>query len=363
MDTRGPESRDITSTTLKILFIGLLIAAGFWTIRPYLTSLVWAIIIVVATWPAMLKVQAFMRGKRWLAVTVMTAGLLMLLVVPLSLAITTIVDKSGQIVDWVKSLSTATISSPPDWLNNVPLIGPKLVSKWQYFASTGSQELHTKLDPYLRQTVGWFVRQAGNVGTMILQFLVTVIISAILYAKGETASRGISRLAFRLAGRQGELTLVLAGKAIRGVALGVVLTALVQSVLGGIGLAISGIPATVLLTAVMFLLCVAQLGPILVMIPCIAWLYWSGQTGWGTVLLIWTIPVVTIDNFLRPILIRKGADLPLLLIFAGVIGGLIAYGIVGLFIGPVVLGVIYTLLQAWVDEGAVEGKTDVPNSI
>jgi predicted PurR-regulated permease PerM len=362
MDTIRHESRDITSTTLKVLFIGLLITAGFWTIRPFLTSLVWATIIVVATWPAMLKVQALLRGKRWLAVTVMTAGLLMLLVVPLTLAITTIVDKSGQIMDWIKSLSTLTLASPPDWLNNVPLIGPKLVGKWQYFAATGSQEMTAKLEPYLHKIVGWFVSQAGNLGMMILQFLLTVIISAILYAKGETASRGISRLACRLAGRQGELTLVLAGKAIRGVALGVVLTALIQSVLGGIGLSVVGIPATAILTAVMFLLCVAQIGPAIVMIPCIAWLYWSGQAVWGTVLLIWSVPVLTIDNVLRPILIRKGADLPLLLIFAGVIGGLIAYGIIGLFIGPVVLGVIYTLLHAWVDQGADEGETYDPNN-
>ena len=363
MDASRPESRDITSTTLKVLFIGLLIAAGFWTIRPFLTALVWAVIIVVATWPAMLKVQAFLRGKRWLAVMVMTVGLLMLLVVPLSLAITTIVDKSGQIMDWIRSLSTVTIASPPEWLNNVPLVGPWLVSKWQHFASTSTQEMSARLVPYLRKIVAWFVSQAGSAGMMLLQFLLTVIISAILYAKGEAASRGISRLACRLAGRHGENTLVLAAKAIRGVALGVVLTALIQSILGGIGLTIAGIPATSLLTGIMFLLCIAQIGPILVLIPCIVWLYWSGQTLWGTFLVIWTVPVAAIDNFLRPILIRKGADLPLLLIFAGVIGGLIAYGIIGLFIGPVVLGVIYTLLQAWVDEGAVEGETDVPYDI
>ncbi|MBP1751521.1 MAG: hypothetical protein H6Q57_357 [Geobacteraceae bacterium] len=358
MDDKRPESRDITSITLKILFICLLIAAGFWTMRPFLTAFVWAIIIVVSTWPAMLKVQGYLWGKRWMAVVVMAVGLLMLLVVPLSLAITTIVDNSGQIIDWFRSLSNLTIASPPEWLNNVPVVGPKLAGKWQHFASTSSQEILASLEPHLRNIVSWFVSQAGNVGMMILQFLLTVIISSILYAKGETAAKGVCRLACRLTGRQGEQTLVLAAKAIRGVALGVVLTALIQSILGGIGLAVTGIPAAMLLTAVIFLLCVAQLGPILVLIPCIAWLYWSGQTLWGTVLVIWSIPVATIDNILRPFLIRKGADLPLLLIFAGVIGGLIAYGIIGLFIGPVVLAVIYTLLQAWVEEGATEGEED-----
>jgi len=204
--------------------------------------------------------------------------------------------------------------------------------------------------------VGWFVSQAGSAGMMILQFLLTVIISAILYANGDTAATGVRAFGRRLAGQKGEEAAVLAAKAIRGVALGVALTAIIQSVLGGIGLAVTGVPTASVLTAVMFILCVAQLGPGLVLIPSIILLYWRGDTLWGTVLLIWSLPVGILDNFLRPALIRKGADLPLLLIFAGVIGGLIAFGIIGLFIGPVVLAVAFTLLKAWVS--ADEQKLD-----
>jgi predicted PurR-regulated permease PerM len=152
----------------------------------------------------------------------------------------------------------------------------------------------------------------------------------------------------RLAGQQGEDIAVLAGKAVRAVVLGVVITALIQTAIGGIGLFIVGVPAAGLLTAVMLILCLAQLGPILVLLPSIVWLYWSGQPAWGTILIILSIPACTIDNFLRPILIRKGIDLPLLLIFAGVIGGLIGFGVIGLFIGPVILAVAYTLLTSWV---------------
>ncbi|MBS0974834.1 AI-2E family transporter, partial [Serratia rubidaea] len=137
---------------------------------------------------------------------------------------------------------------------------------------------------------------------------------------------------------------------IRAVALGVVVTALVQSVLGGIGLAIAGIPAAVLLAVLMFIFCVAQLGPLPVLVPAIIWLYWSGDTTWGTVLLVWSCVVGTLDNFLRPILIRMGADLPMVLILSGVIGGLLAFGMIGLFIGPVVLAVSYRLLTAWMNE-------------
>jgi predicted PurR-regulated permease PerM len=114
------------------------------------------------------------------------------------------------------------------------------------------------------------------------------------------------------------------------------------------------VPFAPILTAVMFMLCIAQLGPILVLAPAVIWLYWSGDSGWGTFLLVWTLLVGSLDNFLRPILIRKGADLPLLLILAGVIGGLIGFGLVGIFVGPVVLAVAYTLLESWLKDDRVK---------
>jgi predicted PurR-regulated permease PerM len=185
-------------------------------------------------------------------------------------------------------------------------------------------------------------------GMTMVHFLLTVIIAAILYTKGEVVREGLLNFARRLAGRQGEDVTILAAKAVRGVVLGVVVTAIVQAALGGIGLLITGIPAAGFLTAVMLMFCLAQIGPFLVLIPAVIWLYWSGQPVWGTVLLVVSAVAGTVDNVVRPFLIKKGADLPLLLIFSGVIGGLIAFGIIGLFIGPVVLAVTYTLLKAWV---------------
>jgi len=147
----------------------------------------------------------------------------------------------------------------------------------------------------------------------------------------------------------------LAGQAIRGVALGVVVTAVAQSVLGGIGLAVVGVPFASLLTALMFMLCLAQIGPGLVLIPAVVWMYYSGDALSATVLLAFTIVAITMDNFLRPLLIRRGADLPLLLILFGVIGGLIAFGLLGIFLGPTVLAIAYTLLNAWMGEDGSEG--------
>jgi predicted PurR-regulated permease PerM len=144
---------------------------------------------------------------------------------------------------------------------------------------------------------------------------------------------------------------VLSAQAIRGVALGVVVTALVQALIGGIALAIAHVPFAPVLTALMFMLAVAQIGAGPVMVVAVIWLYWTGSVGWGTFLLVVTVIVTTMDNFLRPLLIKKGADLPLLLIFAGVIGGLLGFGLIGIFVGPMVLAVTFTLLRAWIEEG------------
>jgi len=188
------------------------------------------------------------------------------------------------------------------------------------------------------------------------------VIAAIMYAGGEDAANAVLAFGRRLAGERGETAIRLAGRAIRGVALGVVVTALVQSVLGGVGLAIAGVPFAALLTVVMFLLCIAQLGPLLVLAPAVVWVYWSGDSLWGTVLLVISVVAVTLDNVLRPLLIKKGADLPLLLVFAGVIGGLISFGLIGIFVGPVVLAVTYTLLVSWVREGTESPAPELASS-
>jgi predicted PurR-regulated permease PerM len=155
----------------------------------------------------------------------------------------------------------------------------------------------------------------------------------------------------RLAGEEGIRAVMLSAGAIRAVALGIVVTALVQGIVGGIGLALTGVPSPTLLTCIMITLGVAQIGPAPVLAGGVVWLFVQGQPYWATVLIGWGLLTMSLDNVLRPILIRRGADLPLLLIIAGVVGGLLAFGLVGLFVGPVILAVAYTLLIAWVRAG------------
>ncbi len=349
---RDPLQRDLTRTVFAILIMGGLIAASIWILRPFLAATIWSAMIVVTTWPILRALQSRLWGKRWLATTIMTAALLLVFVAPFSAAIGTIVANAGEIVDWTNRFSQVKLPAPPEFVEKIPIVGDKAAKVWREYADKGSEELAEIVKPYATRVASWFVAEVGNFGLVSIQFLLTVVISAILYMTGEDAARWVRRFGRRLAGERGDQAVRLAGQAIRGVALGVVVTALVQSVLGGIGLAITGVPFAAMLTAVMFMLALAQIGPLPVLLGGLAWLWWQGNTGWFVVLLIWTIVVGSLDNILRPILIKKGADLPLLLIFAGVIGGLFAFGLLGLFVGPVLLAVAYTLLDAWVKEAS-----------
>jgi predicted PurR-regulated permease PerM len=351
-------NNDVTRTTLQVLCIGILICAVAWIIRPFLISIIWAAMIVVTTWPILLVLEARLKNKRWIAAAIMTAALLLIVFVPIALVIVAIIGGADDAYVWAKSLKTFEVPLLPSWLSAIPLAGPRLSGFRERLVQTGPEGLVTYVAPYARQALQWFVTQAGSVGMVVIQFFLTVIITAILYVKGDAASAGIINLARRLAGQDGVAVTHLAGKAIRGVALGVVVTALIQAAVGGIGLAVVGVPAAALLTAVMFVFCLAQIGPILVLVPALIWVYWNDGVLWGTILLVFAVLAMTLDNFVRPVLIRKEADLPLVMIFAGVIGGLLAFGIIGLFIGPVVLAVANTLLQAW-----VSGDGEISNPV
>jgi predicted PurR-regulated permease PerM len=344
-------SWDLTRILLAVVAIGGLIAASFWVLRPFVPAVIWATMIVVATWPALRAVEARLWQRRSLAVVVMTLAMLAILAVPLTMGVVTIVERADDVVAWSRALAARPLPDLPDWVAGLPLVGQRIAAEWQKLASTSPDELAARVMPYLREIAGWLIARAGGVGALLLQFVLTVVVAAMLYAKGEAVASGVLAFARRLAGEDGVRVAILSAGAIRAVALGIVVTALVQSAIGGIGLAVTGVPQAFLLTCVMVMLGVAQIGPGPVLLGGLIWLYASGQTFWGTVLLVWALVTASLDNILRPILIRKGADLPLVLVIAGVLGGLLAFGLIGLFVGPVVLAVTYTLLVAWVRAG------------
>ena len=346
----------LVRTLLAVLFIGGLIAASLWILYPFLAALIWATLLVVSTWSVMQAVQRRLWDSRRLAVAVMTASVLVVFIVPLALAVSTLVSHTDEMLARVESLRGWRVPPPPAWVRDMPLVGERAAQGWEGFAALGPEDLRARLEPYRRSIAGWILQRAGGLAVFFLHLVLTVIIAAVLYLNGERAVLGVVAFARRLAGPRGEAIAVLSAQAVRAVALGVIVTAAAEALLSGIGLVLVGIPFPGFLTALVFVFAVAQIGPAVVLLPVVAWLYWRGGSPLvATAFLAWSLLIMTVDNVLRPYLIKRSARLPLMLIFAGVAGGLIAFGVVGLFVGPVVLAVAYTLLAGWVAEGQEAG--------
>ncbi|GAA0484569.1 MULTISPECIES: AI-2E family transporter YdiK [Tatumella] len=343
-----PQDKDLPQKLFTLMFFVLMIVASFWIVQPFILGFAWAGMVVIATWGLMLRIQKYLWGRRSLAVLVMTLILLLVFIIPIALLISSVIDNIGPVVAWATS---GHIEIPKlEWLDKIPLAGNKMAIYYHKMVAGGGSAMMAKIQPYIGQTTSFFVAQAGHFGRLLVHLALMLLFSVLLYWRGERVGQGIRHFAYRLAGRRGDAVVLLAGQAIRAVALGVVVTALLQGVVGGIGLAIAGIPYATLLTVVMILCCLIQIGPLLVLVPAIIWLYWSGDTTWGTVLLVWSCVVGTMDSVIRPMLIRLGADLPMLIILSGVIGGLVSFGMIGLFIGPVVLAVSYRLVSVWMHQ-------------
>jgi len=346
----NPTKTETGRTTLQVMVVAALICGSIYVLLPFIPAIIWAATITIATWPWLVGLQARFGGRRAPAVAVMTVGMLALLVVPLYLAISSIVGAAGRLSEMAATFGTLALPPPPPWVASIPLAGEQVSEAWQEVSAGGHEALVAAVNPYVGRAVQALAFRAGSFGATIVQFLITTVVTAIFFASGEAAAMSVRRFFRRLAGDGGEAAVLLAGKAVKAVALGVVVTAVVQTTLTALGLFGAGVPRAGLLAAVTLVLCIAQIGPALVLIPAVIWSFSTGRTAVSVVFLIWALATMMVDNILRPYLIKKGASLPLWLIFAGVIGGLLAFGVIGLFVGPVILAVAYTVLESWVAE-------------
>jgi predicted PurR-regulated permease PerM len=273
--------------------------------------------------------------------------------------VSTLADHSAEIMKFVEGLPNYALPSPPHWLSDVPLIG-RFTQEWQRLSDAGPGGILAKVEPYAAVVAKWLLVQMGLVGAFAVHLILMIIVCGLLYGKGEAAVSLVTALALRVAPGNGANIVHLTGQSIRAIALGVVVTALVQASLGAAGVWLAGIPFAGVLSALMLVMCLIQLGPLLPMLGCVIWLFMHDSQLTAIVLLVWTIGVSALDNILRPILIRRAVALPMVLILSGVLGGLIAIGAVGLFIGPVILAVTYHLLLAWIDQPNRAAAQDNP---
>ncbi|HSD39860.1 MAG TPA: AI-2E family transporter YdiK [Rhodocyclaceae bacterium] len=352
---------ELIRTVCALLLVALLLFGCFWVLRPFIEGILWGALIVIAAWPLMLYVQRVVGGRRWLATAIVIVILSVVIFLPLVLSILTLVDNADALINWVTSIRDSSLETPPDWLASLPYIGPRAASEWPRLLGSGPGSLKVSIAEHGREITAWIFARAGTLGSVLLHFAISMVVATLLFINGEKAAAYVRRLARRLGGARIDVLVMQAGDTICAVAMGIVVTAMVQSIIGGVGLAIAGVPFAAVLTSLMLMLCLAQLGPGLILIPAVIWLFAQGNTWQGVVLLVFTVVGLTLDNVLRPLLIQRGADMPFVMVFAGCIGGLIGFGLFGLFIGPVILLVTSVLVSAWIDgppDASVQNSSD-----
>ncbi|MFM2289238.1 MAG: hypothetical protein RL684_2381 [Pseudomonadota bacterium] len=347
--SHDPPRADLLGSALRLLVIGLLLYGVCLVLRPFLPAILWALIIVVATWPLLEALQRRLHGRRRLAEVLVSIGLLAVVVAPIAALLATLVARLPELRDLLLRWLAIPWPGPPDWLARLPY-GAEISAQWQVAAARTPEEWSQWLAPWIGKAALWLSARLGTLGSLLLEFVLTLVLVVVFYQHGGTLARQASRLAQRIGGARGEESLRLAAGAVRAIAAGVVLTALAQSLLAGLALLIAGVQAVALLTAAMFMLCVVQVGPLPVLVPVILWLYATGHPVAGTFLVAWSAALSLGDGLVRPLLIRRGAHLPFLLIMAGVFGGLLAFGVAGLFAGPILLAVVLRLMERWMAE-------------
>jgi len=355
------DAHDLARNVLLVLFILGLTAGCLWILRPFLTAIVGATTIAISTWPMLTGLERRWGGRRGLAIATLMALLGIAILAPVYFGAVATVQGASSLTAWLRDLPNQTPPVLPESVVRLPLVGPRIEKAWGELAAGGGEGLKARLSTNAGAILRWLMGRLGNLAGMAVEVLLTLAITGLLYARGENVAANLLRFARRLAGKRGEEAARLAALATRGVGLGVVLTPLIQAILAGIGIAVAGVPRVGLLALVVLLSCLAQVGPIPALLIPIIWLYARGATLAASGLLAWALVVHISGPIVRPLLIKRGVDLPLVLIISGVIGGVMAFGAVGLFIGPVLLAVGTTLLQSWMAEGekAAEGP-DAP---
>ncbi len=344
------EAPNLARTVLVVLFILALTAGCLWILRPFLTPVICAATVAIATWPMLTGLQRQWGGRRGPAIAAMMGALVIAFLVPVYFGTVAAVQSLGSISLWMHDLPNRTLPELPRWLAQLPLVGLRLQSAWEELTAGGGAEIKARLSENANEILRWLLIRVGNLAGMLVQVLVMLGITGLLYLRGDQVANGVLRFARRLGGDGGEQAARLAALATRGVALGVVLTPVIQSILAGIGLATAGVPNFGLIAFAVLVSCLAQAGPLPVLALPVIWLYARGAVLPASGLLAWSLVVHISGPIIRPMLIKRGVDLPFALIISGVIGGVAAMGVVGLFIGPVLLAVAITLLQRWIGE-------------
>jgi len=334
---------------VRLGLLALLVAWCFQIVRPFLELVAWGLIIAVATYPVYRRLEAGLGERRGLAATLFTLILLAVLIGPTIMLAGTLVEGAHEFASEL-SPGTLSVPPPPKAIGGWPLVGAPLERLWN-LASVNLQAALREFEPQIKALGLRVLSAATDTSLGILQFMAAIVVAGVLHAHASGGGQVAHVIASRLGGERGTQFTDLAQATVRGVARGILGVALIQSLLAGIGFLAVGLPAAGFLALLCFLLAVVQIGPILVLIPAVIYVFSTSNTVTAVVFLVWSVFVAFIDNVLKPLLLGRGAKVPMVVIFVGAIGGLLASGIIGLFVGSVVLALGYSLLVAWLEQG------------
>jgi len=346
---------DLPRRVLVVLWILGLLGGCLYVLRPFITPLICATVIAISTWPLLLRLQGRLGGSRGAAIAVVLGVIAVAFLVPIYFGAMAIAQSIGNLMSWTRDLDSKALPPVPDWLANLPVLGARIAAERETLMREGSDGLRAQVSANASVMLQWLLSRVGGLIGMFVQVAITLGFTAVIYARGDQVRVQVLGFARRLAGDRGEEAARLAGLATRGVALGVVLTPLIQAILAGVGMAIAGAPNVGLFALFVLLTCLAQVGPIPAMAIPVALLFARGDTMPASLLAAWALVVHASGPIVRPLLIKRGVDLSMPLILCGVIGGVAAFGVVGLFLGPVLLAVSLALLGSWI-QGETPGE-------
>jgi predicted PurR-regulated permease PerM len=338
----------------------LLVVGCFLVLQPFITGILFAAVICSSTWPLFVRLRRAVGGRATVAASLMSLALVVLVVAPLALLATSLAGSVGDLADWIKARVVAGPVELPGWVRSLPVIGVSIDEQWQRLVGNREEMIalaRRLLEPARRFLVG----AGGLLGQGLLQMTLTAFVAFFFYRDGDAFVARIRAGLAHLAGALGGDILQTVRHTSDGVVYGLLGTAIAQGVVAGIGFVIAGVPAAALLGAATFVLSLIPMGPPLIWGGAALWLFEHGQTGWALFMVVYGALVISsIDNFIKPLLISRGASLPIALVLLGVLGGVIVFGFVGLFLGPVFLAVGYALLLRWTAPAAPSAYGDSP---
>jgi predicted PurR-regulated permease PerM len=355
----SPQNREYVRRALEVcIHVGLVVlltAACLKILLPFLPLVAWGIIIAIAVFPAYRRLRSMVGGRGKLAATIFTLLFLAILIVPIVMLAETMVEGGQTLVTHVKD-GSLSIPPPPASVGTWPIVGAPLQKLWTK-ASTDLTGLLQSLLPQIKDLVPGVLAASAGFGLTVLQFVLSILVAGVLLAKASGCAEVTRSLANRLFGDRGPEFEDLAGSTIRSVTNGILGVAVIQSVFAGLGFLVAGLPGAGLWTLIFLFAAVLQAGA-LVLVPAVIYMFAIASTTKAVLFLLWCIVVALIDNVLKPLLLGRGVAVPIAVVFLGAIGGFIALGIIGLFVGAIVLSVGYKLFLAWL-EGPVAAKADV----